>query len=110
MKTNGRGVESPRNPKDSVEGPSNCLESTLEIQEMKWRRSEGVRLRRGMNPLYISCSPEAAHVRLLGRIYPVYQICLGQEPDISGDPKLEISRALGHICTIKGRTCLVILG
>jgi hypothetical protein len=78
-KTKVRGEESPRNLRESVEEPPNRLESTLEAQEMKWRRSEGVRVQRGMNPLYIPCSPSAGHVRLENQICPVVRL------DISGE-------------------------
>jgi hypothetical protein len=54
----GRGVESPRNRRDSVEEPPNRLGSTLELQEMKWRRFRGVRVRRGMRGPFYTLQPE----------------------------------------------------
>jgi hypothetical protein len=53
MKSKGRGVESPKNFEDLMEETLNRLESPLRHQEWKWREYEGVRIRRGMNPLYI---------------------------------------------------------
>jgi hypothetical protein len=108
------GEENPtrvwRKPREGQRNPPNHLESTLELQEMKWRRSEGVRVPRGMNPLYIPCSLSVEHVWLENLICLGGWICLVGRPDISGEFKLRDFRASGRICLAKGWTCLVIFG
>jgi hypothetical protein len=90
----GRGVESPKDFKNLMEEALDRWESTWSHQKEVERRFEGVRVRRGMNPLYIPLNPRAGHVRLWSRIYSVDRICPGMRPNLYGKFRLRVSKGI----------------